>query len=298
MSNGNGTVLVPLNGSKMEKLSAPQSWIKADHDIRIPDINRSEAQFKKDISEECGELAYDYISKKINLLDPGNHVFATTTRFDIMQQPENQLNGIINLKKVNDIPDINKFFEAVYTKLSEKGRFILCAETKDQRKKRLLKKYPVVLNWIFYFFDYIFKRVLPRINLTKKIHFFLTRGANKVLTRTEILGRLYSCGFIIENETIVNGRCFFSVRKNGSALFPKNSTDGIIVKLPRIGKGGKIISVYKMRTMHPYSEYLQDYVYRENKLKNGGKFANDFRISSTGRIIRELWIDELPMLLN
>ena len=107
-----------------------------------------------------------------------------------------------------------------------------------------------------------------------------------------------SCGFVIENETIVNGRCFFIVRKNGKALFPDNPTEGIIVKLPRIGKGGKIISVYKMRTMHPYAEYLQDYVYRENRLQNGGKFANDFRISSAGRIMRKLWIDELPMLLN
>ncbi|KKN59227.1 hypothetical protein LCGC14_0543970, partial [marine sediment metagenome] len=56
--------------------------------------------------------------------------------------------------------------------------------------------------------------------------------------------------------------------------------------------------VYKMRTMHPYAEYLQDYVYHKHDLQDGGKFNNDFRISSAGRIIRALWIDELPMLLN
>ena len=32
----------------------------------------------------------------------------------------------------------------------------------------------------------------------------------------------------------------------------------------RVGKGGAIIGVYKMRTMHPYSEFLQDYIYQLN----------------------------------
>jgi lipopolysaccharide/colanic/teichoic acid biosynthesis glycosyltransferase len=65
-----------------------------------------------------------------------------------------------------------------------------------------------------------------------------------------------------------------------------------------VGKNGKIIYVYKMRTMHPYSEYLQDYIYKTNDLEAGGKFKNDFRVSTTGRIMRKLWLDELPMLIN
>ena len=71
-----------------------------------------------------------------------------------------------------------------------------------------------------------------------------------------------------------------------------------LIKLKRIGQYGTTINVYKLRTMHSYSEYLQDYIYKNNNIYNGGKFKNDFRISSAGRIIRKLWIDELPMLLN
>jgi lipopolysaccharide/colanic/teichoic acid biosynthesis glycosyltransferase len=70
------------------------------------------------------------------------------------------------------------------------------------------------------------------------------------------------------------------------------------VKLQRIGKNGQIIGVYKMRTMHAYSEYLQDYVYKKHNLQEGGKFKNDFRVTTLGRIFRALWIDELPMLIN
>ncbi|HQD59562.1 MAG TPA: sugar transferase, partial [Bacteroidales bacterium] len=64
------------------------------------------------------------------------------------------------------------------------------------------------------------------------------------------------------------------------------------------GKDGKIINVYKFRTMHPYSEYLQSYIYERNKLQEGGKIANDFRVSTIGHFMRKFWIDELPMFIN
>ena len=50
--------------------------------------------------------------------------------------------------------------------------------------------------------------------------------------------------------------------------------------------------------MHPFSEYLQEYIYNKNKLQEGGKIKNDFRISPVGRILRKFWIDEIPMLFN
>ena len=56
--------------------------------------------------------------------------------------------------------------------------------------------------------------------------------------------------------------------------------------------------MYKLRTMHPYSEYLQQYVYEHSKLEEGGKFRNDFRVHTLGRFMRRFWLDELPMLFN
>jgi lipopolysaccharide/colanic/teichoic acid biosynthesis glycosyltransferase len=35
-----------------------------------------------------------------------------------------------------------------------------------------------------------------------------------------------------------------------------------------------------------------------HNLKEGGKFDFDFRVSTQGKIMRKLWIDELPMLFN
>ena len=50
--------------------------------------------------------------------------------------------------------------------------------------------------------------------------------------------------------------------------------------------------------MHPYSEYIQDFVYKQNSLTDGGKFKDDFRIPGWGKFLRKFWIDELPMLAN
>ena len=50
--------------------------------------------------------------------------------------------------------------------------------------------------------------------------------------------------------------------------------------------------------MHPFSEYLQQYIYERNKLQEGGKFKDDFRISTLGKFMRKYWLDELPMIMN
>ena len=60
----------------------------------------------------------------------------------------------------------------------------------------------------------------------------------------------------------------------------------------------KIINVYKVRSMYAYSEYIQDYIYDQNKLNDKGKFNNDYRINVIGKLSRKLWLDELPMIYN
>ncbi len=251
------------------------------------------------IEKECGkEMANAVLQITGPKLTDKAAVLSTTTLFNIKGLVHDKYDYIINLHRLNDIKNLNSFIEAVNDKLETKGYFFCCVETKDQRKTRLLNKYPPVLNWIYYTFDFIIKRVLPKIKFTRKLYFFLTRGENAVITRAEALGRLSRAGFIIKQESFIGNQLCIEARKIGAPIPMDGRMYGPLIALPRIGRDGKLIKVYKLRTMHPYSEFIQDYVYQLHDLQNGGKFKNDFRITSWGGVCRKIWLDELPMLIN
>lgn len=247
---------------------------------------------------EIDQEAFNYVFSHARIDSPDTLVISTTSRFNIETQLKNQFEAIVNLKRINDIRYVNKFFETANFRLPVGGLFIDFVETKNLRKKRILRKFPPLLNYVAYFFDYIIKRVFPKFLITKKIYFFLTRGQNRVFTKAETFGRLYSCGFEIVDEKFIGGHLFFVARKTRKPLFPENPTYGPFVKLERVGYNGKKIRVYKLRTMHPYAEYLQEYIYKMQGLEEGGKFKSDFRVSTLGRVLRTFWLDELPMLIN
>jgi lipopolysaccharide/colanic/teichoic acid biosynthesis glycosyltransferase len=112
------------------------------------------------------------------------------------------------------------------------------------------------------------------------------------------LGRLCRGGFRIQQESFLGNHLCIEAKKTRDPLPRNENIYGPIIALPRIGKNGETIKVYKLRTMHPYSEYIQDYVYRLHDLENGGKFKNDFRVTSWGAVCRKIWLDELPTFLN
>ncbi len=248
--------------------------------------------------EQANEQVYDYIIRYTDQRFKETLLLATTTRFNVEKQPRNTFTGIINLKRLNDIRRINKFLEAVNDKLPVGGLFIGCVETNMLRKMRILKKYPAGINYVIYSFDFLWRRVMPKLKWTKQIYFLLTSGHNRLLSKAETYGRLYSCGFSIEDEARIRELHYFVVKKVKEPAFDYHPTYGLFIQLNRIGKHGKMIKVRKLRTMHPYSEYLQGYVFDKNQLEEGGKFANDFRLTTLGRIMRRYWIDELPMLFN
>lgn len=84
-------------------------------------------------------------------------------------------------------------------------------------------------------------------------------------------------------------------------LIKLDSPGPIIYKHKRVGKGGKEFWLYKFRTMvHNADEIL----FRQNprllaKFRQGDwKLARDPRITTLGRIMRSITIDEFPQLYN
>jgi len=207
--------------------------------------------------------------------------------------------NLVNFTRLNDIRYINKFLETVNEKLEPGGTFVGRFESKEQRKQRIFQKFPLPLAWLFYYFiDFSWKRVFPKIPFIQKFYYALTKGHNRVLTVPEVLGRLVSCGFTIKEYKELNNKTYFYVEKTAKPAYDEDPTYGPIITLNRVGHKGEMIQVYKFRTMHPYAEYLQEYISKRNGLQEGGKFHDDIRITNWGRIMRKLWLDELPMLYN
>ena len=240
----------------------------------------------------------NFINLYLDLSSRSNYLTSISDQINLEKLTFGKFSSILNLKKVNDIRYINKFFETVNTILPNSGLYLGKVITYPNRRSAIFKKYPPILNKIIYFFDYIFSRVLPKLPISKNLYFHLTKGKGRVVSRAEIYGRLYSCGFEIIDEKTINHSLFFVAKKVKDPCYDQNPTYAPLISLNRIGKNGKIIKVHKIRTMHPYSEYLQEYVYNRNELQEGGKIKNDFRISPEGRFFRKFWIDEIPMLIN
>ena len=216
----------------------------------------------------------------------------------IKLEKTDDIESVICLKKVNDIRYINKYFERVNAVLPKNGIFVGVLETFSARKNRKnINKIPVVRD-IYFFSEFILKRIIPKLSFTKGIYFDITKGNDRLLSKAEGLGRLVSSGFKIMDYKSINGLIYFVVKKEKEPSYDKNPSYGPLYKMPRIGKNGKIIKVYKLRTMHPYSEYLQDYVLKTNGYAETGKPADDFRIPAWGKFIRRFWLDEIPQLIN
>jgi len=256
-----------------------------------------ELKMRTKVLKELGEGKTSFIEQFVDLNDKNVVVVSTTTPFNI-ENYNGDIDALVNLAKVNDMRFINKFFEAVNDRLENKGYLIVCFESLTARRERLrVGKIPILKN-LYFSLEFLFLRVAPKVWGLKKIYFLITRGRNRLLSKAEVLGRLVSCGFEIVDYNSFRGTSFVVSRKLKAPDFNFEPSYGPLFRMKRVGKFGKIIRVYKFRTMHPYAEYLQDYVIGLHGYASTGKPENDFRLTPWGRVMRRFWLDELPQILN
>jgi lipopolysaccharide/colanic/teichoic acid biosynthesis glycosyltransferase len=151
------------------------------------------------------------------------------------------------------------------------------------------------LRTIYY---YIYYRAFSKIPIINKIHLLLSNGSNRVISKAEVWGRLFFNGFDIKKQNLFDGLSFLLVRKELTPSENPNPSFYPIITLDRIGLYGNIIKIHKVRSMYPYSEFLQKKLFEENSISSIGKFGNDFRITRLGKFYRKYWIDELPQIID
>jgi lipopolysaccharide/colanic/teichoic acid biosynthesis glycosyltransferase len=225
-------------------------------------------------------------------------VMDTGNPYNVEILPDTSLEFFMNLFPLNDFRRVNQYLIEVNRKIINQGIFLGKFEPCEKRHIYFLKNYPRFLANVLYFFDFNWRRVFPKLPLLKKIYFAITKGRSRVFSMAEALGRIYFCGFEIVSLENVDNLVYFIAQKVKEPEDNPNPSYGPFFKQRRIGKNRKIIYIYKIRTMHPYSEYIHQYIYERNKLDEKGKIKDDFRITAWGKVFRKLFIDEIPMLIN
>jgi lipopolysaccharide/colanic/teichoic acid biosynthesis glycosyltransferase len=147
-------------------------------------------------------------------------------------------------------------------------------------------------------FDFVFKRIFPKLPIFKVAYFAVTKGLKRILSKCEILGRLSYCGFKIVDYAEIDNKLYFIGMKVRKPSADESPSYGPLIKMRRVSKDGKYIYVYKLRTMHPYAEYLHSYMIEKNGYNENGKIKNDFRVTSWAKFIRKFYLDEMPQLIN
>ncbi len=253
---------------------------------------------KKRLLKNLDITEYEYISRHLIPERASVHVKEANNVSDLNTSEFSKSTSLINLSLINKSRYINQFLIQVNKCLPDAGIFIGCLETVEQKHKNTIGKKRSFFNILYWIYSFIIHRVFPKMLYVQKLYFFITKGKFRWITQAEILGRLVSCGFEIIEFSDINNKFYFVVIKVSEPVYGKKPSFMPFFPMNRVGKDGKMIRVYKLRTMHPYSEYLQSFVIKLNGYNEHGKPANDFRLAQWGRFYRKYWLDELPQFIN
>jgi hypothetical protein len=234
-----------------------------------------------------------------NNLNPHRfRIFYNRTIFDIQILKRASIDCILNYYSTNDIQNINDYFRACYNAISINGYLIGIYIPQELDRLNLERRMPRSLFVVYYPIHYLLKRVLPKLPWTSGIYTILTRGRKRLISKAELWGRLAYAGFAVKQESKLNGKVLFIAKKILTPADEEYPSYGPIIKLKRTGLNGEQIRIYKLRTMFPYSEFIQKEVYEQNSLDQSGKLKNDFRRNKAGIILRKVWLDEIPQIYN
>ncbi len=157
---------------------------------------------------------YRFISEQLDLQKYSRSILFCTREMSRTNDVDfDNLRAIINLKRLNYAKDIDEHLRALNTLLPDGGIYIGRAETYWERKKRIKRLWGKRLGAAVWIIDSIINRAFARMRVVEHIYRWITGGTFHMLSNTEMLGRLFYCGFSLIDTIRVDGLEYFSVIK-------------------------------------------------------------------------------------
>jgi lipopolysaccharide/colanic/teichoic acid biosynthesis glycosyltransferase len=216
---------------------------------------------------------------------------------------------LVGRTRINDVRRLNRFLQFCSRQITMGGYFVVRYIPLENVVKNLKHRYTGFLFRPVFILHYIWYRALPKIPWLDILYFSpkiswldtlilsLTKKRNRALSKAEVWGRLSFCGMQVIAESKGDEEIFLIARR---VALPENKRPSYypVVALEKVGLDGKIIRTHKIRTMFPFSEFLQKRIFEDNGLAPTGKFANEFRLTEVGKFLRKYWLDELPQIFD
>ena len=249
----------------------------------------------KNMDKRVAEFVREYLSEK----DVNADTLLVISDANVLEGIANEgsFDCIVSSAALNDYVRMNESLSKIRRLLRRGGTFVGKVETNEQYNRRITNRFAVVIAQIALAFGFLFRRVLPKLFGFRSLHEKLGIVRHHILSKCEALGRLRFCGFQITALKEIDDYLHFVARKSSVPMNGK-PTEGLFIKIRKVGLYGRTIHCYKLRTMHAYANYLHDYVLDNLTVDNNGKVVGDFRVPRWGKILRKLWLDEMPQLLN
>ncbi len=205
---------------------------------------------------------------------------------------------VVSQVRLNDIYHLTDFLLSCAERVAMGGCVVVRYLPLEGAAKTLRERYGRVLYGPASVLHFLWYQAIPKTPLLDTIQFLITRKGNRALSKAEVWGRLSYCGLRVLAESSVKGECYVIAQRDALPVQGKTPSYYPVIALEKVGLDGKVMHLHKLRSMFPYSEFLQKRIYEEHGLTATGKFANDFRITRFGRFVRKYWLDELPQLFD
>jgi lipopolysaccharide/colanic/teichoic acid biosynthesis glycosyltransferase len=230
---------------------------------------------------------------------------ADTERDDVTED----IGLLVGRIPLNNVQRLNLFLQFCAGRIAMGGYFMVRYTPLDVEIRRLREQYQGIRLRLALLRHFVWYRAIPKIPWLDRLYFsplfswidryFLRQSKlrARVLAMAEVWGRLAYYGMEVVAESDGEER-FILARRVSTPISDRRPSYYAVVSLEKVGLDGKPVFLHKVRSMYPFSEFLQKRIFESHGLSEIGKFKDDPRLTDYGPLIRKHWIDELPGLYD